>query len=129
MKRKNMHSSPSTNLALAISLLFFAVVAHTQPNNKTEQAIQHLLSRIAGSSLIFIRNNETHPAQDAAEHINNKYQHFKDEIKTAEDFIEKCATKSLLSGRYYQVIDKQGNKIRTHDWLMAELETYRRNHP
>lgn len=118
-----------TGSAITIFLLLFTATVYSQTDSKTEQTIQYLLSRIADSSLIFIRNNETYPPRDAAEHINNKYQHFKDEIKTAEDFIEKCATKSLLSGRYYQVIDKQGNKIRTHDWLMAELETYRRNHP
>jgi len=118
---------PITSLTGAIFLLLFISIAHGQTNNKTEQVIQHLLSRISNSQLIFIRNNERHPADDAAEHINNKYQHFKDEIKTPEEFIEKCATKSLLSGRYYQVVDKQGNKIRTHDWLMAELLAYRDN--
>ncbi len=129
MKFTHQSITSLSSIAMALFLLLFVSVVYSQPNSKAEQTIQHLLNRVSNSSLIFVRNNQQHSARDAAEHINSKYQHFKDDIKTPEDFIDKCASKSLLSGRYYQVIDKLGNTIRTRDWLMAELVAYRGSQP
>ena len=38
-------------------------------------------------------------ACEAAEHINKKYRHFRDDIDTPEKFIELCATGSLMTGK------------------------------
>jgi hypothetical protein len=56
--------------------------------------------------------------------MKKKYRYFREDIATAEDFIELCATKSLLSGEPYLVIDRQGNESRTSDWLRAELAAW-----
>lgn len=91
----------------------------------TDKAVQHLMNYVSESGLTFIRNSSSYTSTEAAEHMNNKYQHFKADIKTAEDFIELCATKSIMSGKPYLIIDKQGNEIRTSEWLKAELAAYR----
>jgi hypothetical protein len=57
--------------------------------------------------------------------MGNKYRHFKEDIKTAEDFIERCASRSLLSGKSYLVINEQGEQVRTSEWLEAALAEYR----
>ena len=49
----------------------------------------------------------------------------RDEIDTPEEFIELCATRSLLSGKPYQVINKHGETVDTSEWLTAELNEYR----
>ena len=120
-----MHKLFLTGVALSVFLLLTPGQSRGEPTARIDQAIQHLMAYVAGSDLTFIRNAERHTSIDAAEHMNKKYQHFKDDIETPEDFIELCATESLLSGDPYLIIDAQGNEIRTSDWLRTELDIYR----
>ena len=92
-----------------------------------EKTIDYLLEFVAESNCTFIRNDEEHDSKYAAEHIKKKYDYFKDKIDTPEEFIELCATKSLMSGRPYMVRCKGDRKISTADWLKAELDDYRLN--
>ncbi len=98
-----------------------------QQSENIESAIQFLLKHVADSGLTFIRNSERHDAPDAAEHMTSKYEHFRDKIKTPEDFIQRCASKSLLSGNPYLVVLENGEKVRTDDWLLRALTVYRRD--
>ena len=93
----NRHVPFLIGMTLSAFLLLASGSGRGEPTVKTDQAIQHLMAYVAGSGLTFIRNAERHTSIDAAEHMNKKYQHFKDDIETPEDFIELCATKSLLS--------------------------------
>ena len=93
-----------------------------------EPAIQFLLKHVADSGLVFIRNSEKHAAVDAAEHMNSKYEYFRDKIKTPEDFIQRCASKSLMSGKPYLVVLENGEEVRTDAWLLRALMVYRNNH-
>jgi len=97
-----------------------------QPSENSELAIQFLLKHVTESGLIFIRNSERHDAAYAAEHMNNKYEYFRDKIKTPEDFIQRCASKSLMSGKPYLVVLENGEEVRTDDWLLRALTGYRR---
>ena len=94
-------------------LLVMPAAVHSTQNDDTDQAIRHLVNYVSGSGLVFVRNSSTYTSGEAAEHMNKKYQHFKADIRTAEDFIELCASKSILSGKPYLVIDRDGNKVRT----------------
>ena len=97
-----------------------------QQSEGIESAIQFLLNHVADSGLTFIRNSKRHDAADAAEHMNSKYEYFRDKIKTPEDFIRRCASKSLLSGEPYLVVLENGEEIRTDAWLLRALTVYRR---
>ena len=99
-----------------------------QPSENLESAIQFLLKHVADSGLVFIRNSEKHAAVDAAEHMNSKYEYFRDKIKTPEDFIQRCASKSLMSGKLYLVVLENGEEVRTDAWLLRALTAYRKNH-
>ncbi len=90
-----------------------------------EATIAYLLEFVRTSDVIFIRNGKEHSAEDAVKHIQKKYNHYKKKIKTPEDFIEKSATKSMMSGKLYQIKLKDGTVITCKDWLTAELERYR----
>jgi len=90
-----------------------------------EATIAHLLEYVRTADVVFIRNGKEHSAEDAAKHIEKKYKHYKKKIKTPEDFIEKSATKSMMSGKLYQIRLKDGTVISNKDWLTAELERYR----
>ena len=90
-----------------------------------DATITHLLEFVRTSDVIFIRNGKEHSAEDAVKHIQKKYNHYKKKIKTPEDFIEKSATKSMMSGKLYQIKLNDGAVITCKDWLTVELERYR----
>ena len=116
-------------LILLLALLFTHGPAFGAPNAATEQTIRHLIDYVAGADLTFVRNASEYTPAEAAKHMQKKYRHFRDDIDTAEDFIRLCATKSLMSGKPYLVIDREGNAIPTGDWLKAELAAQRVRKP
>ncbi len=90
-----------------------------------DKTVQHLIAHVAQSGLTFIRNDVSYTGKEASEHMQKKYMHFRDKIREPEDFIELCASRSLLSGTPYLVINEEGEKISTSEWLRAELMVYR----
>ena len=96
---------------------------HRSPETNAE--IEHLLARVTDSGYFFIRNGDEHDGAEAASHMRRKFEHFDDEIETAEDFIEKSATRSLLTRRAYEVRFPDGTQTETAGWLLGELAAYR----
>jgi hypothetical protein len=121
MKPQKRHLTFTTRVALAICLLLGPALAWSEPGARAEETIQHLIHHVAGSDMTFVRNDSEYTPDEAASHMLKKYRHFRDDIQTADDFIELCATRSLMSGEPYRVIDPQGNERNTSDWLRAEL--------
>jgi len=87
--------------------------------------VDHLLAYVKNSGCVINRNGTDHPAEKGIEHIEMKYDYFRDDIKNTEEFIEYSATKSTMSGDYYMVTCPGWETIRTKDWLMAELKHFR----
>ena len=90
-----------------------------------EQTINYLLDYVGKSDATFIRNGQTHTPQEAANHIKAKYEHFKSEIKTPEDFIRLSASKSLLTGQPYLVRTADGKEMHLDAWLTEALKKHR----
>jgi len=105
-------------LIFAIASVFFYPQNFVIADENGE--IEYLLSFIAGSDCIFIRNNEEHSAIEARKHLEMKYNHVKKRIKTAEDFINKIATKSSLTRKSYKV-RCAGVLLPTKSWLEDAL--------
>ncbi len=91
-----------------------------------EAVIRYLLQYVQNSEVVFIRNNREYSAHEAEDHIRKKYQHFKEQIKTPEDFIQFAGTKSLLSGRHSRVRLKNGKTMLSQKWLEIALGAYRK---
>jgi hypothetical protein len=108
-------------------LLFSCFIAHGgEPDGhreNPEKVFVYLIDQVAKSHLTFIRNGTEYSSQEAADHIRSKYEHFKSQIKSPEDFIHLCASKSLLSGKPYLVSTAQG-KIPVEQWLGEILIEY-----
>src|SRR3569833_2007263 len=66
-------------------LLALAGAAHADP---LQDEIAHLIDFVRHSSCTFIRNGTDYDGGEAADHVQAKYDYYKDEIKTVEDFIE-----------------------------------------
>lgn len=87
---------------------------------EADAEIRGLIQAIAESGCEFDRNGTRHSAQDAAEHLELKYSRGKRYVKSAEDFIQRLASKSSWSGTPYQMIC-DGEAEAASDWLSTTL--------
>jgi hypothetical protein len=107
--------------------LAFLTVASAAPPAIAETEINYLLGFIESSSCEFYRNGSWYDSKRAQAHLRDKYEMLAaaGQINTAEDFIEKAATKSSLSGRSYQVRCGGGEAVTSSQWLREALARYR----
>ena len=108
---------------LGLLLLVFSIPSFAA----TDDEIKHLLQFVEQTQCQYERNGKMHNGVAAVKHIKKKYQYFLDDIKTTEDFINYSATKSKMSGKYYQVHCNGRSAIKSQDWLLIELKKYRKN--
>lgn len=106
---------------LMTSLILFAPIAYSSP----QEEIDHLLSFVESTECQYERNGTLHNGVEAAEHIKKKADYYADDIESAEDFIAYSATKSMLSGRHYQVHRNGDLPINSEQWLKNELIKFR----
>jgi Family of unknown function (DUF5329) len=89
-----------------------------------EAEIDHLLTFIAGSPCAFIRNGVAYDGAQAVGHIKDKYEHYREHIRSAEDFIALAASKSAMSGRPY-LVQCDAAEMPAAEWLTQELSAFR----
>ncbi|MEJ8854577.1 DUF5329 family protein [Variovorax robiniae] len=111
-------------------LLLAASFGHAgaTPPPKEDQIILALIQRVeARTDLVFVRNGSDHNATEAAKHLRSKYKYFKVELIDAEDFIERCGSRSELTRKPYQVRTAGGAVRDAGDFLREELRALRAN--
>ena len=106
-------------------VLLFTFAAQTLARESLDQTIAYLIDYVGKSNATFIRNGAPHTPAEAAAHIKAKYDHFKGEIKTPEDFIRLSASKSLLTGKPYLVRTPEGKEMHLDAWLTEALKAHR----
>lgn len=106
-------------------LLLFSGTAHADVPTEQQPEVAHLIDFVQSSPCTINRNGTTHQGEEAAAHIQKKYDYFRNKITTTEQFIEYSASKSTMSGKYYTVRCSGQEPIRAQDWLLQELEAYR----
>ena len=107
--------------------LFLLSVARAETPTNVQIEISFLLGYIEGSGCVFYRNGTWHDSRAAQAHLRNKYNYLMtaNQIATTEDFIEKAATESSLSGKPYQVKCNDGATVSNSQWLREELARLR----
>ncbi|ARS37587.1 DUF5329 family protein [Pontibacter actiniarum] len=88
-----------------------------------EQKVNHLIqviSKMEGAT--FIRNGSEHTCAEAAEHLESKWEKHKDDVQTAQGFVEKLASRSGLTGEPYRIRFADGTEKTTNEVLMSELQ-------
>ena len=115
-------------------MILFAGLAFLPPANATQPTavqteIGFLLTYVGTSGCDFYRNGRWYDSKRAEAHLRSKYATISagGGIDTAEDFIEKAATKSSFSGRAYEVRCTGAAIESSHDWLTEALSQYRRS--
>ena len=116
--------------ALAAGLLCLGI-AHAAPPPLAQAEIDNLLSSVAMSNCEFSRNGSWFDAKAAAAHLTAKYRYLlaKDVIRSAEEFIDKAATVSSMSGRPYAVRCDGHEPVPMGQWLRILLSRQRESPP
>lgn len=114
------------SLTLLTALLLSCTLVQAAPDAKAQQEITQLLSFVEHSDCHFIRNGSEYPATEARAHLQKKLDYLENKglVDSAEDFIERAATKSSMSGKAYQVNCPDGTQDAS-TWLNTELKRLR----
>jgi len=117
------------NLFCALWLLAgIAGLSAATPPPPEDKVIQALIQRVeARTDLVFVRNGSDHNAAEAATHLRSKYKYFKFELIDAEDFIERCGSRSEFTRKAYKVRAADGTVRDAGDFLREELRTLRQH--
>ena len=89
-----------------------------------EAEIRHLLDFVAASPCAFIRNDIAYDGAQAVDHIKGKYDQYRKDIHSAEDFIALAASRSATSGKPY-LVQCDAATVPAADWLTQELSAFR----
>jgi hypothetical protein len=123
-----------TATAMAVAFMFGLCVASARAELSAGvlHEIDDLLRFIDKSGCEFNRNGTWHDSKAALEHVRFKYAYLlgKDQVKTAEDFIEKAASRSSLPfGQPYTVKCDGNPPVPSGVWLGSELARFRAAEP
>jgi len=88
-----------------------------------QEKIESLIFIVEQSEITFIRNGDEHTSKEAADHLRMKLEKLGEEIKTYDEFIDKCATKSSVSGKPYQVKLNNDSIIDAKSWYLLINES------
>lgn len=93
-------------------------------DNIEKKKIEFLISSVENfEGAIFIRNGSEHDAKEAAKHLRMKLQNVL-VVKTADDFIRLCASKSSISGKPYMIRLTDGKTINSEEYFREKLKEY-----
>lgn len=114
-------------ITAGLLIVLSASTAHATPSAQAKREIQGLMDALSASSCEFQRNGTWHGRDEARKHLQRKYDYLlkKNLVDTAEQFIERAASKSSLSGRAYQVRCPGQPAQPAAAWFTARLETLR----
>jgi len=115
-------------LGLLLLGLVFAAAAAAQPlAPATRSEIDGLLSRLETSGCEFNRNGSWYTGGEAKAHLMGKLKYLEDKgmVQTAEQFIERAASSSSMSGQAYLVRCAGAPPVPSSKWLLAQLQAMR----
>lgn len=112
--------------AAAVLLLFglFSMApAQAASGMDMPMEVNFLLGYIEGSGCEFQRNGTWHSAHEGQLHLRDKFNYLVawKRVDTTEQFIERAATESSITGRAYMVRCNGGPTITSKKWLGDEL--------
>ena len=115
-----MHAPLLLLLMMASAL---GLVEPQQPGAMPEPLrIEALIDAVARlPDATFVRNGKAHTAKEAASHLRLKWKNAGTRVRSAEDFIQVCASASSLTGRPYRIRFADGREVDTADYLRGEL--------
>ncbi|HYE71234.1 MAG TPA: DUF5329 family protein [Aquabacterium sp.] len=107
---------------IAACLGAVAGAAHAAPSPAELARIERLLVMIGSRrDMRLLRNGTEHDSDTAVSFLRGKLKHYGSDIKTAEEFIDRLASRSSTTGKLYLVRLADGRQIPAGDFLRIEL--------
>jgi hypothetical protein len=116
--------SASSVLCLAVLLTASPVSVADVPESQRAE-VDYLIRSLKTSECRMIRNGRLYDGEEAAAHVQHKYDYYREKISSTRQFIELAATKSTMSGKVYMVECAGENPVPSADWLQEKLRIYR----
>ena len=103
------------------------VVRAAAPPLFVQQEISYLIADVAASGCEFYRNGKWYDAVQAAAHLREKYGNpfISAHLSSAEEFIDRVATRSTLSGVDYAIRCQNSAVVPSSNWFLSRLAAYR----
>ena len=110
-----------------IAVLFCGILSQATAASVADVEIRQLLDYLERSGCVVYRNGSWYSASDARAHLEKKYRYLLDKswVDTTEDFIDRAATASSMSGKPYQVQCDGQKPVSSAEWLTTELQRLR----
>lgn len=121
-----MRAARTALAGLALSALAAVTTASPLPPAARAE-VNALMTRMQTVGCDFNRNGSWYSGADATGHLLKKLDYFegKDEVHSAEQFIERAATGSMMSGKPYLVRCTGKPTLEMRPWLLGELSGIR----
>lgn len=121
---------PRLAAALALVLAAAAGMAGAAPPARAEAEIRALIEAVGQSGCRFQRNGRWHEPAQAQAHLQRKYDWARRRglEGSAEDFIERAASRSSFSGRPYRIACPGQGEVEATAWFSARLARLRAAH-
>ena len=103
---------------LCLSLAAAADEIASREKGRIENLIGHIKEM---SAEVFIRNGREYDAGTAARFLRRKWQVNTEKVRTAEDFVEKIASRSSTTGAPYRIRMKDGTETECGEYLSKLL--------
>ena len=111
-------------VVLMVLLSLVAVCAFAQDTSETAK-IQYLITSVETlEGAKFIRNGREYDAPSAADHLRLKLKVAGKKVKTAEDFIKYCASKSSITGKPYLMRFTDGTTVKSEVYFRDRLKAF-----
>ena len=107
-----------------IFVLLIVFPAHSFADT-TDDEIRYLIGSVGRDGCAFIRNNRKYSRRQAREHLRSKWRLNERLVESAEDFIEKIASRSVTSGQHYRIQCRREQHITAEEWFAKLLAKYR----
>jgi low affinity Fe/Cu permease len=118
-----MQNVPACLRAICAAAIVACPAAFADPT-AMDAEIDFLLTSVAESHCIYIRNGKEHSGEAARDHLQMKRERGKKYYDTTEEFIERIASKSSWSGKPYR-IRCDDTEEDASAWFTRALESFR----
>ena len=118
-------------IPILFMLLISLVLTSAYAQDSREAAkIQHLIASVETlEGAKFIRNGREYDARPAANHLRLKLKNAGNHVKTAEDFIKYCGSKSSITGEPYLIRFSDGTTVKAEFFFRKKLLTFAKDRP
>jgi hypothetical protein len=119
------------NILILFIVLVSLVVMRAYAQDSREAAkIRYLIASVeALEGAKFIRNGKKYDGRSASSHLRLKLKNAGDRVRTAEDFIMFCGSKSTITGEPYLIWLTDGTIVKAEVFFRKKLMTFTQDRP